>query len=136
MNEQPNTGNLPLSMKYIVFRELMKLIYKLKSENNALYKVAILTPAGTIVGNMAPCSPENEMIKYTDDPEKFTLDTSSIFDVLSKQYNPVKQEYSDAYMVNVLDATVYENGITGEGTHVDQIILFADQIIGFSLIRQ
>jgi hypothetical protein len=137
-NSLHHAGGLPHSMKYIVFKELIKLIYKLKSENNTSFKVAILTAAGTIVGNIAPCSHENEMIKYTDDPTKFTFDTSSIFDVLSKQYQPGngESEYSDAYMVNVLDATVFEHGMTGEGKKIEQIILFADQIIGFSLVRQ
>jgi len=130
-------NGLPHSMKYIVFKELIKLVYKLKSENNSNFKVAILTAAGTIVGTIAPCSRENEMIKYTDDPEKFTLDTSSIFDVLAKQYksDKVESEYSDAYMLNLLDAIVYEHGIKGEGVPAGQIILFADQIIGFSLVR-
>jgi len=129
---------LPLSMKDIVFKELTSLVYKLKESNNAYYKVSFLTTAGTIVGNIAPCSAENEMIKYTDDPEKFTLDTSSIFDILSKQYNhdnDRKPGYSDAYMINVLDATIYEKGTRIEGIHADQIILFADQIVGFSLVR-
>lgn len=130
---------LPSSMKYIVFKELIKLIYKLRSENNANYRVAMLTAVGTIIGTIAPCSAENEMIKYTDDPEKFMLDTSSIFDVLAKQYNSNKERetaYSDAYMVNVLDAVIYRNGINGEGEPIGQIILFADQIIGFSLVKQ
>jgi len=137
MDNSFSPNGLPHSMKYIVFKELIKLVYKLKSENNSNFKVAILTAAGTIVGSIAPCSRENEMIKYTDDPEKFTLDTSSIFDVLSKQYKSdnSESEYSDAYMVNVLDAVIYENGIKGEGVPSGQIILFADQIIGFSLVR-
>lgn len=131
--------NLPNSMKSIVFKELIKLIYKLRSENNANYKVALLTAAGTITGTISPCSAENEMIKYTDDPEKFLLDTSSIFDVLAKQYDSGKERetaYSDAYMVNVLDAVMYKHGIHSDGEPIDQIILFADQIIGFSLVKQ
>jgi hypothetical protein len=125
-------------MKYIVFKELVKLIYTLKSQNNASYKVALLTAAGTIVGTIAPCSEEKEMIKFTDDPEQFILDTSSIFDVLTKEYYAGKShpEYSDAYMVNILDADIYRNGLNGSYDHIDQIIIFADQVIGFSLIRK
>ncbi len=140
MNGIPNANpNLPSSMKDIVFKHLIKLIEKLKMENNAYYRVMLYTSSGTVVGDLAPCSPENEMLKYTDDPDNFSLDISSLFSSMEKQFvqeNPAHQNYSDAYMINVINATVYKNGTRDEIIKLDQLILFTDQIIGFSLVKK
>ena len=117
-----------------VLNEVMNLLDTLKRENNAQYKVMLITTAGTLVGDIEPCSPEAGLIKYTDDPALFSLDTSSIFNMLKKRYP--EEPYTDSYMLNVKNAILYGSSPREEIMKVEQIIIFSDQIVGFSLIKQ
>ena len=118
-----------------VINELMNLVDTLKKENNANYKILLFTNAGALLGDIEPCASEGELIKYTDDPAEFTLDTSSIFNKLKKGYTDEEESYAGAYMINVKNASLYANS-KETIINVEQIIIFADQITGFSLVRK
>ena len=130
-------GRRPSSfLKGNVITEVMHLVDRLKKENNTYYRVLLFTSAGALLGDVEPCASEAALLKYTDEPTDFSLDMSSIFNILEKRYKDEDNDYAGPYMLNVKNAILYKSSdLREEVKRIEQMILFSDQIIGFSLIK-
>ena len=110
-----------------LFTHIREFIQRLKMEFNAEFQVAFYTPIGKIVCDLEPPAPESSLISFTDDPANFTLDISAMFagkDVLDTQLT---------YAKNV---SVYKTNSNEILFQEEQMILFANQILGFTLLRK
>ncbi|GHU50313.1 hypothetical protein AGMMS49975_01100 [Clostridia bacterium] len=124
-----------LNMKNIAFSHLIKLIETLKQDYNITYRLMLFTTNGILIGDLQELSDKSNMVKYTDDPSKITLDVSAVFAKLEEECNVEKNYYND-YSINMVDVSVYSVGGTEPLTRLDQIVIFTDQIIGFTLVQK
>ena len=113
--------------KGTVFTDIREFLTKLKMEYNTEFQVVFLTAIGKIVCDLQAPSTEDSLIGVTDDPTMFTVDVSAIFD---------GKGMFDTYLINATNVIVYKNNTEEEYMHADQMVLFADQILGFSLVRK
>jgi hypothetical protein len=110
--------------KGAVIAQLRQLVNTLRKDYNKEYRVVLYTASGRIVCDLAPPSPRNDLVSYVDDPNTISLDVSADFDGTG---------LFDSQLVNVKNAVIYRSDSNDELARADQIILFADQIIGFGL---
>ena len=113
--------------KGAVFTNIRKFLDKLTMEYNTEFQVVFLTAAGKIVCDIEPPASEDSIIGVTDDPTMFTVDVSAIFD---------GQGMFDTQLINAKNAVVYKNNSEEAFMREDQMVLFADQILGFALVRK
>ena len=113
--------------KGAVFTHVREFLSKLTMEYNTEFQVVFLTAIGKIVCDVEPPASEDSLIGVTDDPTMFTVDVSAIFD---------GQNMFDTHLINATNVVVYKNSSEEVFMQADQIVLFADQILGFSLVRK
>jgi hypothetical protein len=105
-----------------VFTDLRDFQIKMRMEYNAEYKVVLYTAIGRVVCDLEPLAPRDSLIGISDDPAAVSVDVSALF----SGDNPV----------NAKNVIIYKHDSNEELTRADQIMLFADQILGFSLLKQ
>jgi hypothetical protein len=110
-----------------VVMHLRELLSKLTREYNTEFNVVFLTPVGKIVCDLAPPAEEDSLIGVHDDPTKVTVDISAVYD---------GKGICDTKMINAKNVIVYKNNSDEEFMRAEQMILFTDQIIGFSILRK
>lgn len=120
-----------------VFTQIRECLEKLKMEYNAEYHAVLYTAMGKVVCDLEPPAAKNSLLGFVDDPTTFTVDISALFDGSGA---------FDEELINAKNVVIYENNADKDGSgknspdkeimRVEQMILFADQILGFSLIRQ
>jgi len=113
--------------KCAVFIQLREFLERLTMEYNTEFQVVFLTAAGKIVCDLKPPASSDSLIGVTDDPTLFTVDVSAIFD---------GQDRFDTQLINAVNVIVYKNNSEEVFIQEEQMVLFADQIIGFSLVRK
>jgi hypothetical protein len=112
--------------KGTVITQIRELVTKLKMENNTEFHVVLYTSMGQIVCDIEPPASENSLLGYTDDPTEFTVDISAFFDG--------KYEF-ESQLINAKNVTI--NSRSGEElSRMGQMILFTDQILGFTITRK
>jgi hypothetical protein len=107
-----------------ILSRIRQLVTKLRKDYNARYGVVLYTAAGRIVCDLAPPAPEEDLVGFVDDPANIRVDISAEFD---------GTDLFDSQLICVKDAVIYRSDSNEELAHVEQMILFADQIIGFGL---
>ena len=115
------------SGKYAIKKNVETNLNKLKMEYNAEFQIILYTAMGRIVCDLEPPAEEGSLVSFTDDPTIFSIDISAMFD---------QKELFSANLVNAKNAVIYSNDTGLEIMRTEQILLFMDQIIGFSLIRR
>ena len=110
-----------------VFKQLREFLDKLTMEYNTEFQILLLTSIGKIICDIMPPAGSDSLIGVTDDPTMFTVDVSAIFD---------GQNAFDTHLINATNVVVYKNSSEEVFMQADQIVLFADQILGFSLVRK
>lgn len=113
--------------KGMVFTHIHELLKKLRMEYNAEYRVIFYTSIGRIVCDLEPPAPKSSLIGYADDPTTFTVDISSLFEGTG---------LFEAHLINAKNVTVYKNNSDEELMRAEQMLLFADQILSFNVVRQ
>ena len=113
--------------KGLVFTHIREFLDKLTMEYNTEFQVVFLTSIGKIVCDIEPPASRDALIGLTDDPTMFTVDISAIFD---------GKDISDSQFINAKNVIVYKNNSEEEFMRAEQMVLFPDQILGFSLIRK
>jgi hypothetical protein len=114
------------SVKGAAFTQIREILGKLKMEYNAQFNVVIYSSIGKIVCDIEPLAKEDSLIGFTDDPTVFSVDISAIFD---------GKEMFSADLLNAKNVIVYSN--SGEELmRVEQMVLFADQILGFNIVKK
>jgi hypothetical protein len=109
-----------------ILSQIRQLVNKLRKDYNARYGVVLYTAAGRIVCDLAPPAPESDLVGFVDDPTTIPLDISAEFDGTG---------LFDSQLVSVKDAVIYRSDSNEELAREEQMVLFADQIIGFGLKR-
>ena len=110
-----------------VFTQMREVLNSLKMEYNTEFQVVLFTNIGKIVCDVAPPAKRDSLIAFTDNPAFFHIDISALFN---------ETEAFDEQLINVKNAVIYKNTSNEESIRVDQMILFADQITGFTLERK
>lgn len=113
--------------KGAVFAQIRDCLEKLTMEYNTEFQVVFLTSAGKIICDLKPPASSDSFIGVTDDPTMFTVDVSAIFD---------GQNMFDTQLINAANVIVYKSNSEEVFMQEDQMVLFADQILGFSLVRK
>jgi hypothetical protein len=114
-------------MKGEVFTHIREFLKKVTMEYNTEFHVVFLTAMGKIVCDLAPPVSKDSLIGVTDDPTMFTVDVSAVFD---------GQGIFDTQLINTRNVTIYKNNTEEVFMHIDQMVLFADQILGFGLVKK
>ena len=112
--------------KSAVFTQIREFIKKLTMEYNTDYRVAFLTPIGKIVCDLEPFAEKSSLIGITDDPTVFTVDISALF----------SNDNIGTHVINATNVVVYKNDSGKEIMRTNQMILFADQIIGITIVNK
>jgi hypothetical protein len=115
------------STKGTVFIQVRELLERLKREYNAEYHVAIYTSFGRVLCDLELPSTKNSIVGFADDPKKFAIDISAIFEGV---------DVFDDELLNVKNVIIYKNNSAEELVRTEQMILFTDQILGFSLEKK
>ena len=113
--------------KGAVFAQVRKFIDKFKMEYNTEFHFVFFTSFGKIVCDLEPPAKESSLIGLTDDTENFTVNISAIFD---------GKDVFDTLLLNAKNVVIYKNNSDDELMRAEQMILFADQILGFTLIKK
>ena len=111
----------------LLFKHIREYIQKLKMEFNAEYQVVFYTSLGRMVCDLEEPAQENSLVSFTDDPTNFTIDISAMFagkGILDTQWTYVK---------NII---VYKNDSDKVLFKEEQMILFDDQLLGFTLVKK
>ena len=110
-----------------IFKHTRDFMVTLKMEYNTEFYVVLYTSLGKIVCDIEPPAAQNSLIGFTDDPTMFTIDISAIFD---------GKGLFDAELINARNVTIYKNNTDEEVARLDQMIIFTDQILGFTFIKK
>ena len=110
-----------------LFTNIRESIQKLKREFNTEFQVVFYTPIGRIICDLETPADENSLISYTDDPTKFTVNISAMF---------AGKGVFDTQLVYAKNVTVYRNNSNEILLQEDQMVLFANQILGFTLVKR
>ncbi|MCL2579365.1 MAG: hypothetical protein FWE32_04975 [Oscillospiraceae bacterium] len=105
---------------------LGELLLKAKRECNANLRVVFYTAIGRTVCDIEPLADEDAFFAITDDPTAFTIDLSAAFN---------NKHGIDAQVINARNVVIY-NKHGQESIRTEQMIIFVDQIIGFSIEKQ
>ena len=112
--------------KRAIFARVEDLLHRLKMEYNAEFQAVLFTALGKIVCDIEPFTKESSPIGVTDDPSLLTLDISAVFE---------EQDVFGARLINAKNVTVYNGDSDEVIARAEQMILFADHILGFTLVR-
>ena len=110
-----------------IFATVRECLDKFTREYNTDFQVVFLTPIGKIVCDIAPPASIDALIGVGDDPSDFCVDVSAIFDGL---------DMFDTQLINARNVIIYKDNAETEFMHLDQMVLFAHQILGFSLQKR
>jgi len=112
--------------KVTIFEELRTFLHSMRMEYNTEFRVVFLTAVGKIVCDLEEPAHESGMIGLSDDPEAITIDISAIFDNLGS---------FNTQLVNAKNVVVYKNNSEDVFMRAEQMAIFADQILGFTLTK-
>ena len=110
-----------------IFAHIRRLLKEIVRDYNAEFRFVLFTPSGKIVCDIEPPANKNSFLSFTDDPGMFEMDISAIFD---------EKEVFDVQFINARNVIIYRDNSDEELFRVPQMALFADQIIGFTLIKK
>ena len=110
-----------------ILAKVRKLTDKLQMEYNTKFNVVLYTSIGRIVCDIEPPAPQSELVRLGDEFTSFDVDISAIFDTTS---------VFNAQLINIRNVIVYKHDSEEELMRTEQMILFADHIIGFSIKKQ
>ena len=113
------------SARSSTFMRVREFLQNIKMSHNAHFKVVLYTALGRIVCDIEPPAEKDSLLGITDYPDLFTVDISAAFDEKSE---------ADSNLLNARNVIVY-NSAGEESMRVDQMLIFADRIIGFGLER-
>ena len=112
--------------KAAIIANIRNTINTLKMEYNTDFKIALYTTMGKIVCDVEPPAKKSSFVNFDDDPAKLVVDISAIFD---------GTEAFETHLINARDVVVYNNS-NEEIMKIEQMILFADDILGFALVKK
>lgn len=113
--------------KEAVFSCIRQFLDKFRMEYNTEFHVVFYTSIGKIVCDLEMPATKSSLLGFADDPTNFTVDISAMFD---------GTDLFNSQLINIKNAIIYKNNSDEELMRTEQMILFADHIIGFNLIRQ
>ena len=113
--------------KGAVFTQIREFISKLKMEYNTEFNVILFTSFGKIVCDIDLPAKQGSLIGFSDDTSKFSVDISAIFD---------GKDMFEAHMINAKNVVVYKHDSDEELMRAEQMIIFVDQILGFTLSKK
>jgi|GEM_PF-2134698 len=115
-----------------LFWHIGEALRNIKMEYNADFQFVFYTSLGKIVCDVEPPANKSSLIGFTDDPSIFSMDISAIFDDMEFD----KNELFDCHLINAKNAVFYSNSTGEEIMRMNQIFLFSEQILGFTLLRK
>jgi len=110
-----------------IFTHITKYLNSFTREYNSEFHVVLLTAVGKIVCDIAPPAGSDSLIGVTDDPTELTVDVSAIF---------ADMDLFKTHLINIKNAVIYKNNSDEVFMREQQMVLFADQILGFALMRK
>jgi len=141
--EIQNSNQETYSRKIITLLAL-ESIKEALSENNSDTQVLLLTSYGFIKCDIDFENNSKTILKETDIEGKYELDLTSITNLRNslvdniKSENPNIKTQDNGAILYLKNVTIYSNGLSTAPGHpsvnIDQFVIFADQITGFSLI--
>ena len=111
----------------VLFTHIREFIQKLKMEFNTEFQVVFYTSIGRIICDLEPPASEGSLISFTDDPTKFAVDISAMF---------AGKDVFDTQLTYARNVTVYRNNSNEILIKEEQMVLFANQILGFTLVKK
>lgn len=131
-----------LSLKAMTINQLQVLIEKVKEIGSPDdFQVLLLTPYGFIKGDLVAFAPQKELFNtISEQPIKMEVDLSSLVSIRGNAVNKLKEEnpkleiVDNGAVLNMKNVEIYKDQIIEPVIKMNQMIVFADQVISFSLI--
>ena len=130
-----------ISLKSMTINQLSVLTEQFKElDDKNDFQVLLLTPFGFIKGDLHEIASEEELIQKNPDQEnQFSVDLSALITLRSNHIRKLEEEVSELKIVdngaalNLKNVEVYKDLSQGPIMNTNQLIVFADQVISFSL---
>ncbi|MCY7485781.1 hypothetical protein [Paenibacillus alvei] len=104
-------------------------------------QVLLLTPYGFIKGDLHDNNDDTEKLLSKTDDDKYCLDLSVVTRYKKDALENAEKEngsnisvVGDGSTLNLKNVTVYKDDLRNPVLNIDQLIVFADQVISFSLV--
>ncbi|NFG42075.1 hypothetical protein FC789_12935 [Clostridium botulinum] len=131
------------SAKAITLTVLEDIKELLKNEYNADKQVILLTSYGFIKCDIDIDEPSDELLMPTDKKDQYSLNIKTITQFRNSFINSIESENpniklrDNGALLYLKNVTIYSNGISASPVNpsatFDSFVIFADQILGFSL---
>lgn len=137
--QKPECIKNNISLKVLTINQLGILANFFKENNYADYQVLLLTPFGFIKGDIENLATNQNFITETDSPNKYNIDISVVYQFRNdtlielEKDNKTLNVIDNGALINLKNVTIYKDNLNVPILTTNQMILFVDQIISFSL---
>lgn len=147
--EHPKSLEAKFSMKWATFQALHALTEVLESGAPGKLQMVLLTPTGFIWGRLSDIVTDlKDAVQPVGDPSssdgangamRLVMDLSCIMPIRAELVKQIEQQCPDPKIVDngaciyLKNATLIPNSGFNVRLHFDQLLVFVDQIVGFSL---
>lgn len=128
--EEQEELTMPISVdlsRISIFTHVREVLNQMKMDYNAEFRFVFYTSLGRIECDIEPPEDKGSLIRFDDNPDKIDMDISAILD---------GKEVFNVQLLNAKNLVIYENSTGRELSRLDQMALFVDQIIGFTLVKK
>ncbi len=146
INEENKNNGMPecikgrYSLKATTINSLGLLAkYFNENENGNDYQILLLTPYGFIKGDIENIASHDNFITKTDIPNKYDVDLSIVYQYRNDALKDAEKDkeninlIDNGAIINLKNVTVYKDNLKEPILTTNQMIVFADQIVSFSL---
>jgi hypothetical protein len=111
-----------------------------KSDSSNDYQILLLTPLGFIKGDICDIANSDNFITKNESLNNFKIDISYAITQRYKnisileEENPNIKPIDNGATLNLKNVTIYKENLNNPILSIDQMLIFVDQIISFSMI--
>lgn len=141
MSEQQPSKINRISLKSLTINQIGLLAEQIKEMGDRDYQVLLLTPYGFIKGDLLEnASMEKVITSDPDQANQASIDLSAFTSMRAEHVNELKEENPDLEIVdngatlNLKNVEVYKDQISDPVLTLSQMLVFANEVIGVSLI--
>lgn len=141
INSIPNCMNDRFSIKALTISSLNGIIeVAKKTDSSNDYQILLLTPLGFIKGDICNIANSDNFITKNESLNNFKIDISYAITQRNKsisileEENPNIKPIDNGATLNLKNVTIYKENFINPILSIDQMLIFVDQIISFSMI--
>lgn len=135
----PNCLKDTLSLKKLTLHNL-DILAKVINDNENDVQVLLLTPFGFIKGDIADVATKATYLSNTEDSKVVSVDISYAIEMRNETIidwesnGDILTPFDNGAAINLKNVSVYKDNLTNPVITTNQMVVFVDQVISFSLI--